>query len=235
MSIDQLQALLQTPLALFIVMLLASLASALKQIKDTTLPLSSYLAHWPETVAAVIANVLGFLVLVETDTLNLASALGLGWMSNSAVDLLRTGGRSAAVAAGNKQSGFARPGALLALVVVGLVGASQLQGCSLIGTAQPQTFNQRFVYVVSQVAAVRVTTANALDAGQITPETGRYVLDLTDRARGVLELANAAQAAGQADRGALQLTLALGILTELQRYLAQEKLPHEPTKHRPAD
>ncbi len=233
MNIDQLQTLLQTPLALFIVMLLASLASALKQIKDTTLPLSSYLGHWPETVAAVIANVLGFLVLVETNTLNLASALGLGWMSNSAVDLMRAGGRSAAVAGSNRQAGFARPGVLVLLVLVGLVGASQLQGCATLGVAPPQTFSQRYVYGMAQVSALRVTAANALDAGQISLEASRRVLQLTDEARGVLVLADSVNNAGKS--GEPQLALALAVLTELQRYLATEKLKHEPTKHRPAD
>lgn len=127
MTAEELKTLLATPAALFFVMLLGSLASMLKQISDArkngaSTSLGSYLAHWPETVGTVITNVLGYLTLVVTDQLNFASALGIGYAANSAADLLRSGGRSAALA--GKQGGFARIGLLLLIGLLALVGLS---------------------------------------------------------------------------------------------------------------
>jgi hypothetical protein len=132
MTAEELKALLSTPGALFLVMLLGSLASMLKQVSDakkngSVASLGSYLAHWPETVGTITTNVLGFLTLVVTDQLNFASALGIGYAANSAADLLRSGGRSASLVKG-QQSGFARPlllALLFAIATVGLLSACQ--------------------------------------------------------------------------------------------------------------
>lgn len=130
MTADELKTLLSTPAALFLVMLLGSLASMLKQLSDARkngsgASLGSYLAHLPETAGTVITNALGFLTLVVTDQLNFASALGIGYAANSAADLLRTGGRSASLA--SKQGGFARITLLLAIAAMALVGLAACQ------------------------------------------------------------------------------------------------------------
>jgi hypothetical protein len=122
---EELKALLQTPAALFLVMLLGSLVNGLKQLtaarqSGTTVTLGSYWMHWPETTATLLANVLAFATLVITDQLNFASALGIGFAANSAADLLRSGGRSAAL--GDKQGGMALVELLLfALAIAALV------------------------------------------------------------------------------------------------------------------
>lgn len=132
MTAEELKALLSTPAALFLVMLLGSLASMLKQVSDakkngaTTTSLSSYLAHWPETLGTVITNALGFLTLVVTDQLNFASALGIGYAANSAADLLRSGGRSASLVKG-QQAGFARP--LMLALLFAIATAVLLSAC----------------------------------------------------------------------------------------------------------
>lgn len=93
MTPDALKTLLGSPPALFILMLLASMSSGLKQllvIRQTGKPMSflSYLSYWPETLGMVIANVIAFAVLILTDQLNFASALGIGYGANSVIDLL---------------------------------------------------------------------------------------------------------------------------------------------------
>jgi hypothetical protein len=99
MTAEELKLLLETPAALFVVMILGSVASGLKQMIDAAKQGGdtnywAYLKHWPETAATVIINTLGFLTLIVTDQLNFASALGIGYAANSAADLLRKGGRS---------------------------------------------------------------------------------------------------------------------------------------------
>jgi len=102
MTTEELKLWLSTPLALFILMLLASVLSAWKQIGDSknngaAISWSEYFSHAPETATMLISNAIGFAILIYTDQLNFASALGLGYVSNSASDLIRSGGRSLAV------------------------------------------------------------------------------------------------------------------------------------------
>lgn len=84
---------LSSPTALFVLMLLASLSNGVKQllvIRQTGKPMTflDYLAYWPETLGMILANVIGFVVLILTDQLNFASALGVGYGTNSLIDLL---------------------------------------------------------------------------------------------------------------------------------------------------
>lgn len=97
MTTDQIKAILETPMALFVLMLIASLLNAYKQKAGTSTGIGEYFAHVPETIAMLVTNVLGFTVLIFTDQLNFASALGLGYASNSLADLVRSGGRSTAI------------------------------------------------------------------------------------------------------------------------------------------
>ena len=102
LTTEELKELLANPAWMLLLMLMASLANALKQIivarqAGMEVRCSDYLSHWPETVATIIGNVLGFLILVATDQLNLASALGIGYGVNSLTDLLRKGGRSESI------------------------------------------------------------------------------------------------------------------------------------------
>jgi hypothetical protein len=103
MTADALKTLLSGPAALFALMLLASISNGLKQllvIKQTGAPMNlwQYLAYWPETVGMLIANIIAFAVLILTDQLNFASALAVGYGTNSLVDLL-PGKRSTALKA----------------------------------------------------------------------------------------------------------------------------------------
>lgn len=93
MTPDSLKEMLGSPTALFTLMMLASLSNGIKQllvVKQTGTPMTmvSYLSHWPETLAVMLGNTIAFAVLVLTDQLNFASALGIGYGTNSIVDLL---------------------------------------------------------------------------------------------------------------------------------------------------
>jgi hypothetical protein len=104
MTNTELKALLEGPLPLLGVMLFASALNMLKQIVDarrngSTLSCAEYLSHWPETLTTLAGNVLVFGVLVMSDQLNFASAIATGYGMNSLADMVRSGGRSAALAA----------------------------------------------------------------------------------------------------------------------------------------
>ena len=94
MTIVALKALLSSPLALFLLMMLASISNGVKQlavIRQTGYPMSCaqyYFRYMPETWGMIIGNVLAFAVLMSLDQLNIASAIGVGYGINSLTDLL---------------------------------------------------------------------------------------------------------------------------------------------------
>lgn len=55
------------------------------------MPCRAYWSYIPETMGALVANIIAFVVLVLTDQLNFASALGVGYGANSLIDLLPKG------------------------------------------------------------------------------------------------------------------------------------------------
>ncbi len=224
MTPDELKSLLSTPLALFVVMLLGSLASVLKQIADakkngSEVTIGSYLSHLHETVSALILNVLGFLTLVVTDQLNFASALGVGFASNSAADLIRTGGRSLTVGTSTRQGGFARPLMLALLLATAVIAVPTLQGCGLLGLQESKTFSEDYAYALGQTTALRTAAKQALEARQISLKDAEYVLQVTDQSRAYLDTAQQVYTAGDSLKGKTQLELATAVLTQLQTFL----------------
>jgi len=107
MTVDEIKIFMSEPWALFFMMLMASMLSGLEQVttakKDGAIVSAlDYLKHWPETVSVLIANIISFLLLIEINQLNTASALGIGFGLNTLIDSLRTGGRSKFLAEGKK-------------------------------------------------------------------------------------------------------------------------------------
>lgn len=76
---------------------------------------------------------------------------------------------------------------------------------------QPQNFGERLAVGYATNTEVRETAAQLLNTGRLGAEEGRIVLQLTDRARALLDAA--------ADGDERNLDLAIEILEELQRYL----------------
>ena len=98
MTVAELKEFLSTPLALFILMLFGTALSVLKQLIDarangSMITVSEYFLK-VETFIVVGLNVLAFIGLVMTDTLNWTGAIGIGYALNSVTDL-KPGGRSA--------------------------------------------------------------------------------------------------------------------------------------------
>ncbi len=99
MDATSLKLMLSTPLALFVLMLFGTVIGMLKQYIDaknngSEITFGSYFAKI-ETVVAVGANIIAFVALIMTDTLNWTGALAIGYVINSAADLTRPGsGRS---------------------------------------------------------------------------------------------------------------------------------------------
>jgi hypothetical protein len=96
MTVDSLKLFISSPLALFALMVLASVGNGLKQIavvRQTGNPMKciEYFGHIPETVTVMVGNVLAFILLLSTGQLNVASALAVGYGANSLADLLPKG------------------------------------------------------------------------------------------------------------------------------------------------
>jgi hypothetical protein len=96
MTADTLKQFFASPLALFAVMLLSSVANGLKQlivVKQTghSMTFWEYWGYVPETLVTLISNGLAFVVLLMSDQLNIASAASVGYGLNSLSDLLPRG------------------------------------------------------------------------------------------------------------------------------------------------
>jgi hypothetical protein len=101
MSADELKALFNQPLMLLLLMGFASMGSASKQLtvsrrQGQSISLFDYFFRI-ETLIMLGTNVAVWLTLLYFDTLNIASALGGGYVSNDAADVVTKQGRSAAI------------------------------------------------------------------------------------------------------------------------------------------
>jgi len=185
MSPEELKALLSTPTALFVLMLVGSFASMLKQVSDakkneSDVTLGSYLAHWPETITTIISNIFAFIGLLMVDQLNFASAVGIGYMANSGADLVRMGGRSAAVA--TKASAH-----WLITLLAAVVALCALGGCATSPTSVLQVAcEQQEAYRVERCAKAIAETYEVYQRrGQelvSRPDTPQVLKDLVRKA-----------------------------------------------------
>lgn len=105
---EELKVLLESPLVLFVLMLAGSFTGAITQIwkarraappgGEKITVLGYFRDYLPETLAMLGGNVIAFGALILSDQLNYVSATSLGWVVNSAADLVRKGGRSEDIA-----------------------------------------------------------------------------------------------------------------------------------------
>lgn len=108
MTAEALKALLSTPMALFLLMIFGSLISMFISLRDARkngamIAVADYVLTI-ETLIMLGGNIIAFIGLVMTDTLNWTGAIGIGYMLNNASDM-RSGGRSAAVVESIPDSG----------------------------------------------------------------------------------------------------------------------------------
>lgn len=101
MTADELKQLFEQPLMLLLIMFAAAGGSVLKQIavsrrQGTDVGILEYFMK-VETLIMVGAVFASFLTLLYSDTLNIASALGFGYVSNDAADAFTKEGRSASI------------------------------------------------------------------------------------------------------------------------------------------
>lgn len=94
-----------------------------------------------------------------------------------------------------------------------------LTGCESIGLTQPQSVEQRLVYAYSTHTATLEAAATGVATGRLSAADGEQVLRLADESRLLLDGARIAAGAGDTSTAEGRLTLALGVLTQLQTYL----------------
>jgi hypothetical protein len=100
---------IQQPLPLLILMLLAALGSAWKQMwvavkgdaERKVTPYTYFVRNWPETLISLGVTIGLWLTLIVTDSLNWA-AIGFGYIANDTADIFTKRGRSELVATGTQ-------------------------------------------------------------------------------------------------------------------------------------
>lgn len=98
-----------------------------------------------------------------------------------------------------------------------LILAAVLSGCLPI--TPPQGFEQRVAYGYGANTAILNAAAEGIEAGRLSPEVGEVVLDMSDRARALLDISVRLHGLGDIGEAETQLGLAISVLTELRRYL----------------
>jgi hypothetical protein len=94
-----------------------------------------------------------------------------------------------------------------------------LSACGSLGLQPAQSFNDRVAYAFGVHTAVLQSATSAVNFGDITTEEARSLLELSDRARNLIDVARTVHAAGDVEGANQRLALSLSILQELQAYL----------------
>jgi hypothetical protein len=103
--------------------------------------------------------------------------------------------------------------AAIAALILGACGA----------LTAPQGFEQRLAYAYGVNTAVLNSTAASVKAGRLSPDAGESVLELSDKARLLLDLSRTFYSAGDIKQAEGQLTLAIGVLHELQSFVERQR------------
>lgn len=94
-----------------------------------------------------------------------------------------------------------------------------LFGCSQLGLAPAQTFEQKLAYGYGNHTAVLKATTDALNAKTLKSADGEQVLKLATESRTLLDAARVANSSGDVTTANGKLLLAVQILEQLQVYL----------------
>lgn len=95
-------------------------------------------------------------------------------------------------------------------------------GCSTVGVATPQTFEQKLAYGYSTLATIRVTTANAYNAGTLSKADAITVLTGTNDVRLGLDEAYALYLQKNQTTALDDLAKVLQILSTVQNFLNEK-------------
>lgn len=109
-------------------------------------------------------------------------------------------------------------------IVVVVLLVLLLAGCGSMGLYTPQTVGERIDYGYGIGTAVIAAAGDGVASGRLSKDDGRYVLKAADNAWDILKGADAAVNLGDAVAAQDRLTLALSILTELQKFLNQKQV-----------
>jgi hypothetical protein len=94
-----------------------------------------------------------------------------------------------------------------------------LAACGGLGLQPAQSFQDRVAYALGVHTAVLQSATSAVNFGDITTEEARSLLELSDRARNLIDVARTVHAAGDIEGANQRLALALTVLQEIQNYL----------------
>lgn len=103
--------------------------------------------------------------------------------------------------------------------IIAAIAAFVVVGCSSLGMAPAQSFNDRLAYSYGTHTAVLTATTQSLEAGEIGSQDAARVLKIADEARTTLDAAKLANGIGDMKTAEGRLQLATTILTQLQTYL----------------
>jgi hypothetical protein len=112
---------------------------------------------------------------------------------------------------------------LLCLILLSPIPFFTLEGCTALGLAPAQTFNEKFAYAEASHTAVMQAASNAVTAGQLSSADASKVLSDADNVETVLMAAQSANAAGDAAGANNKLAIATAALTSIQAYLDAHK------------
>lgn len=109
-----------------------------------------------------------------------------------------------------------------------LIAVVMLSGCAVFSFEPARSLSDRIGYGYGTIAAVRTTAASAHDAGLISDAFTREVLDATDNARALLDLARVAVSENTLPLAQQRLELAVRLLMEIQSRLDAEIRKEKP-------
>lgn len=96
-----------------------------------------------------------------------------------------------------------------------------LCGCSSLGLAPAQSFEEKLAYAYGTHTAVLQAATTSLNSGALSREDAAYILKASDQARSLLDSAKALESSGDSTGANSKLALATAALTALQSYLSK--------------
>lgn len=112
-----------------------------------------------------------------------------------------------------------RPLFLALLLALPLSVPFVLEGCTALGVAPAQTFNEKLAYAYGVHTAVLQAATAAVTAGTLSSADAVKILADTDTVKTALDAAGAAYAAGDAAGANSKLAIATSLLSAIQAYL----------------